>query len=90
MLESLKPIPLNTEFLLRVDLTPEISNKPFIIITAISRWNRPDPVDGRLYDTGFEIKKMDSSDTQALELIIERYGARGTSKDSGNGYLWRN
>ena len=90
MLESSKPIPLNSEFSFRVDLPLDISNSPFIVLTAISRWNRQDPIDGRLYDTGFEITKINSSDIRALELIIERYGSRSTGQSSGTGYLWRN
>jgi len=80
MLESMKPILLNTEFSFGVDLPPEISRKPFIVFTARSLWSQPDPVDVRLYDTGFEIIKMDPNGTQAFELLIDQYGSRGTGR----------
>ncbi len=90
MLESLKPIQLNAEFSFRIDLPPEISQKPFIVFIARSLWTLPDRVDGRLYDTGFEIMKMDPSDTRAFELVFDRYGSSSTSRDLGTDYLWRN
>jgi hypothetical protein len=76
MLESLKPIPLNAEFSFGIELPPDISRKPYIVFTARSRWSKPDPIDTRMYDTGFEVLKMDPSDKNAFELIIERYGSR--------------
>jgi hypothetical protein len=90
MLESLKPIQLNAEFSFRIDLPPEISQKPFMVFIARSLWTLPDRVDGRLYDTGFEIMKMDPSDTRAFELVFDRYGSSSTSRDLGTDYLWRN
>jgi hypothetical protein len=88
-LESLKPIPLNAEFSFRIDLPPEISRKPFIVFTARSRWSVPDPLDARLYDTGFEIIKMDSSDTHTFEILYDRYGKSSTGWGLGTDYLWK-
>jgi hypothetical protein len=85
-LESMKQIPRNAEFSFRVDLPPEISQKPFIIISARSLWSRPDPIDGRLFDTGFEITRMDPGDARAFGLLYEQYG---TGTKSGTGYLWK-
>jgi hypothetical protein len=79
-LESLKPIPLNTEFTFRIDLSPEISTKPFIVLTARSRWSRPDPIDSRLYDIGFEIMRIGIGDTQIFELIINQYSSSSTNR----------
>ena len=83
-LESLKPIPLNAEFTFRMDLLPEISKKPYIVFTARSRWSRPDPIDTRLYDIGFEIMKIDPGDTFVFELIIDRYSSRKASSYLGS------
>ena len=80
MLESLKPISLNVEFLFGIDLPPEISRKPFMVFTARSLWTMPDRVDNRLYDTGFEIVKMDPGDTHAFQLIYDRYGSGSTGR----------
>ena len=83
MLETLKPIPLNAEFSFRVDLPPEISNKSYIVFTARSRWSRPDPIDTRLYDIGFEILKIAPGDIQTFEVIINQYSSSRTSSYFG-------
>ena len=79
-LESLKPIPINAEFTFRVDLSPVISRKPYMVITAQSRWSKPDPLDGRLFDVGFEIIKIGPGDTQTFELILDQYSSNKTSR----------
>jgi hypothetical protein len=89
MLESVKPMPLNVDFSFRIDLSAEISTKPFIVLIARSRWSRADPIDARLYDTGFEIIKMDPSDAQVFAAIYERYGSARAGGDSKDSYVWR-
>ena len=74
MLESTKPIPLNMDFSFRVDLPPEISGQTALILTARSLWSRPDPVDTRIYDTGFQITEMHPGDVRTLEILFERFG----------------
>jgi hypothetical protein len=81
MLESVKPIPLDVEFLFRVDLPPDISDQAFMVFTARSRWSRRDPLDGRLHDTGFEATKIDPGDTRTLRLLFEKYGRRNIGGD---------
>jgi len=81
MLESLKPIPLNTEFSFRIDLPPEISRKQSIVFTALSRWSQRDPLDTRLYDVGFEILKTDPGDAQVFQLIYDQYGSSRTGRN---------
>jgi hypothetical protein len=89
MLESLKPIPRNSEFSFRMDLPPDLSQKTYIVFNAQSVWSRTDPFDGRLQDTGFEITRMDPSDGRAFELIFDRYGSSRTGGNVGTGYSWK-
>jgi hypothetical protein len=84
MLESFKPIPLNTEFSFRIDLSPEISTKQSIIFTARSRWSQTDPIDRRMYDVGFEVTKIDPDDTQVFQQIFDRYGSNATNRNLGH------
>jgi hypothetical protein len=74
MLESTKATPVNMEFEFRVDLPPEISGQTALILTARSLWSRPDPVDTRIYDTGFQITEMHPGDVRTLEILFERFG----------------
>jgi hypothetical protein len=88
-LEGTTRIPVNTEVQFRVDLPPEVSYKPCIVFTARSRWSQPHPIDGRLYEAGFEIMRMDAGDNRAFALIFDRYGSSTGGKSSGTDYLWR-
>lgn len=74
MLESVKPILLNMEFSFRVDLPPEIAGQTALVLGARSQWSRRDPIDARLYDTGFEITEMHPADLRTLEILFERFG----------------
>ena len=57
-------------------IPPEISKKPFIVFTARSRWSLPDPIDGRLYDTGFEIIKMDIGEEHDDVTELQRFSVQ--------------
>ena len=83
MLESVKPILLNLEFTFRVDLPPEISGQTSLILTAAACGAGRDPVDARLYDTGFEITEMHPGDIRTLEVLFDRFGRSRASGDWG-------
>jgi hypothetical protein len=88
-LEGSKRIPINTDFPFRIELPPDISQRLSIVFTARSRWSLPHPFDTRLYDAGFEIIRMDPSDTHAFQLIFDRYGSTSTGRDLSTDYLWK-
>ncbi len=81
-LESTRPILLGREFVFRVDVPAEISSRPFIKLIARSLWSAPDPMDSRLYDTGFEILGIDSVDVRTWDTILERYAQRRNNQES--------
>jgi hypothetical protein len=85
-LESIRPIQPHMQFAFRIDVPPGISGQPFIKLVARSLWCRPDPLDSRLYDAGFEILSVDPGDRHALEMVIERYGSRMPGTDAGPSY----
>ena len=87
-LESTRPIPLQVDFVFRIDVPREICTRPYIKVTARSRWGKRDLIDARLYHTGFEIVGIDASDVQAMQRIIERYGSSATGIDSSFSYMW--
>ncbi len=82
-LESSKPMAPNLLFTFRMDMPPEITDKPYILFNARSRWCRTDPLDGRLYDIGFEIVAMDPADGRLFDQVFERYGKKSVSSDTG-------
>jgi PilZ domain len=87
-LESTRPIPLQVEFIFRLDVPHEICDRPCIKLMARSRWCKPDPIDSRLFDVGFEITGLDAGDVHALRQIIEKYGSSTTGANFNAGYLW--
>ena len=87
-LESTRPLPLQVDFLFRVDVPPEICNRPYIKLMARSRWGGRDPVDPRLYQTGFEITGIDAADVHVVQRILERYGSPVTGLESKISYMW--
>jgi hypothetical protein len=89
-LESLKPISKNTEYPLRIELSSDISEKPFIVFIANSKWCQPHIIDTTLYNVGFQIVNMNSDDLESFKKIYDIYGSqKGDKKTSDANYLWR-
>lgn len=87
-LESLKPIALNTDYPLRIELPSDIANKSFMVFVARSRWCRPDRIDPTLFDVGFQVVDMNPNDIEIFKRIFEKYGSNGGARDDRSGYLW--
>jgi hypothetical protein len=91
-LECKKPIVPNQEFLMRLDLTGDISTKDYMVFVARSRWCKKDNIDPTLYDVGFQLIEMNPGDLVAFKRMFENYGSqknnnRNTKKNSD--YFWR-
>jgi len=87
-LDSQKPLRLNQDYRLKIELTSEIADKTALIFLARSKWCRPDYVDPSTYNVGFEIVNMSSGDLEIFTRMFEKYGSRSGSKKSDD-YLWR-
>jgi hypothetical protein len=87
-LESLRAIPINTDFPLRIDLPRDVSDKPYMVFLARSKWCHPDRIDPTLFDAGFEIIEMMPGDPDIFRLIFERYGSIDTYQENRADYLW--
>src|SRR5512140_2284145 len=87
-LESLRAIPLNTDYPLRVELPADITDKPYMVFVARSKWCHPDRIDPTLFDAGFQIVDMTPGDHQIFKMIFERYGSLGNLNDNSMDYLW--
>lgn len=91
-LESKNPIIENLEFLMRMDLTNEVSEKDHFVFSARSRWCRRHPIDPLLYNVGFQIIDMAPEDLDIFIRIFEKYGSPSTNnnkKKNNTDYLWR-
>ncbi len=83
-LDSSKPVPINTDYRLRIDQTGEISNKSYITFKARARWCNVDAFDPNLYNVGFQITEMTPSDYDIFVKMFSTYGVQNHS-----GYLSR-
>lgn len=89
-LDCQKPVPINTRYVLHLDLNSEVATKQFMIFSATSRWCRPDRFDPTSFNVGFQILEMTPGDMDVFVRMFEKYGSpdKGTDKSSTD-YLWR-
>jgi hypothetical protein len=94
-LESRTPVNENIEFLMRMDLTNEVSNKDHLVFVARSRWSQRHPIDPTLYNIGFQIVEMLPEDLEIFIRVFEKYGtpvqntSMSTKKKNFMDYFWR-
>jgi hypothetical protein len=88
-LETLKPIPQDTVFRFRIDLSGEISGKRNMVFNARCRWCQKDAFDPNLYVAGFQIVNMPPDDSRIFARMFERYGSQNGSGNFTNDYLWK-
>ena len=89
-LDCQKPVPVNTRYVLHLDLNSEVATKQFMIFSATSRWCRPDRFDPTSYNVGFQILEMTPGDMDVFVRMFEKYGSPNKSSDKSNtDYLWR-
>lgn len=75
MLVSEHPLPIKTNYQLKLELSEDVADKPYLEFNARSLWCRPD-VDPHFYNTGFRILDLSPEDVKIVNRIIEVYGFR--------------
>ncbi len=75
MIVGQEPIPAGQAIRLRLELTTEVADKPFLEFPAHSKWCHPD-LEPSLHNTGFEILELTPEDTKIIQKIIETFGFR--------------
>lgn len=78
-LDSVKPVPVNTDFRLRVEQTGQISNKSSITFKACAKWCRVDEFDPNIYNVGFQIIDMTPADHEVFLRMFATYGTQRSS-----------
>ncbi len=73
-LETNGPLPLQKEYRLRMELTPDISDRLFIFIMGRTKWLKPDVYMPDLYHVGFEITNVSPHDHEIYQRLLEKYG----------------
>ena len=75
MLLSEVPYPIGVTRQLKLEVTDDIGQGPYMNFTAKSIWCEPD-IDPSHFDTGFEIEEIKPSDKELILTIVEKYGFR--------------
>lgn len=73
-LDSKQALQVNQDYTLRLDLTSEISDKPYIIFVARARWSQPDVNDPYMFNDGFQIVTISPRDEEIYQRIVVKYG----------------
>jgi hypothetical protein len=76
LIDSPKSLPLEKDFRLLLDLTPDVANKSTVVFSARSKWCRRDEIEPSLFDIGFSIVGISAGDAAILQHLSEKYAAR--------------
>jgi len=68
-----EPIPEGQAIRLRLELTSEVAEKPFLEFPTRSKWCLPD-LKPNLYNIGFEILDLSAEDSLILQKLINTFG----------------
>lgn len=75
MVLSEDAFPVGTTIRLRLEVTEDVADKPFLEFSAHSIWCKPD-ITPNLYDIGFEILDLEPGDASIVQRIITTFGFR--------------
>ena len=73
-MDSEKPLKVNANYKLRVDVTPDLANRNYVLFDGISRWCEVDKLSPGSYFVGFEVRLPSNSDREIFERMYEQYG----------------
>jgi c-di-GMP-binding flagellar brake protein YcgR len=75
MLITHNPIPMDVNFNLKLELSDEVSDQPFMEISAQSLWCHAD-IDPALFNSGFKFLEVSPKNAQIIKTIVETFGFR--------------
>jgi hypothetical protein len=74
-LETLAPFVPNQDHYLRLELTPDLGDVPYIVFIARSKWCKMDDIQPNLYQVGFEVVEVMPEDKVVFERVLKNYGS---------------
>jgi hypothetical protein len=74
-LETSASLMLERDYYLRLELTPELADRPYIVFIARSKWCKTDDIQPNLYRVGFAIAEILPEDQQIFVNIVRKYGS---------------
>ena len=74
-LETVGPLPINKDYYLRVELTPDLGDLPYIVFIARSKWCKIDDIQPYLFRVGFEMIEIMPEDREIFLRIQAKFGS---------------
>jgi hypothetical protein len=74
-LETTESLPLEKDYYLRLELTPDLGDVPYIVFIARTKWCKIDELQPNLYHAGFALVEALPEDRQVLQRIMDKYAA---------------
>ncbi len=74
-LETVGPLPVNKDFYLRLELTPDLGDLPYIVFIGRSKWCKIDEIQPNLYRVGFQIIEIMPEDKEIFLRILAKFGS---------------
>jgi hypothetical protein len=75
MLLSEERFPVGVTRKLKLEITSDVDERPYLMFAAKSIWCEPD-ISPERYTTGFEILELKPSDAQIIHNLVQTYGFR--------------
>jgi hypothetical protein len=73
-LETTAPLALQKDYYLRLELTDDLADRPFMIFIARTKWCKMDDIEPNLFHVGFEIIEIMPDDRQVFLRVLTKYG----------------
>ena len=73
-LETTIQLPLERDYYLRLELTPELADRPDMVFIARTKWCKMDDIEPNQYKVGLEIAEMMQDDREIFMRIIKKFG----------------
>lgn len=74
-LETVGQLPINKDYYMRLELTPDLGIVPYIVFLAKSKWCKIDEIMPNLYRVGFEIVEILPEDQEVFQRLLRKYGS---------------
>lgn len=74
-LETVGPLPLEKDFYMRLEITPDLGAVPYIVFLARSKWCKIDDIQPNLFRVGFELLEILPEDKEIFFRILRKYGS---------------
>jgi hypothetical protein len=73
-LETSAPLPLEKDYYLRLELTSELADRPYIVFIARSKWCRADAIQPNLCHIGFAVAEILPEDKPVFVNLVKKSG----------------